>query len=298
MTILRGKSDDSPTITMRVERGKLVPVSAYDLELVNQWHEGAEVNVDAVRVKVRPAEKAYFAMLSYLIKTADTPWSNTETAHDALKLAAGFAEPYRKKNGEWGAHPRHIATFTDTELSEYIAIFEGIVSERFGIAPHTLRREAPDTGFVSSGAAGDGAADDAPSARPIPVGAGVQIPPGANSAGVPEAGGGAIDAIPRDVSPPARGGVPLSRQEWDWVRQTARMLVAATEPGSSTILNNQARGIKDNLTPSTITPEAKDVGNLIYRHCLAVCKGNRPLDLKWIASVARCTLDDLRPEAR
>jgi len=298
MTVLRGKSDDSPTITMRIEKGRLVPVSAYDLELVNQWHEGAEVNVDVVRVKVRPAEKAYFAMLSKLIKESDTPWSNTDTAHEALKLAAGFTEPYKKKNGEWGAHPRSIATFTDKELSEYVAIFEGIVQERFGIDPGTLKRESPDTGFISSGAAGDGAADDAPSARPIPASAGVPIPPGANSAGVPEAGDGAIDAIPRDVSSPARGN-PLSKEEWHWVRQTARMLVAATEPGGDVgILNRQTQGIKDNLTPASITPEAKDVGNLIYRHCLAVCKGTRRLDLRWVAKTADCTLDDLRPEAR
>jgi hypothetical protein len=298
MTVLRGKSDDSPTITMRIEKGRLVPVSAYDLELVNQWHEGAEVNVDVVRVKVRPAEKAYFAMLSHLIKTADTPWSNTETAHEAIKLAAGFTDPYKKKNGEWGAHPRHIATFTDRELSEFVTIFEGIVQERFGIDPGTLKREAPNSRFVSSGAVGDDAADDAPSARPIPVGAGVPIPPGARpSAGVPEAGGG-VEAIPRDVSPPARGPI-LSQDEWHWVRQTARMLVAATEPGGDVgILNRQAQGIKDNHTPPSITPEAKDVGNLIYRHCLAVCRGNRPIDLKWIAGQAHCTLADLRPEAR
>ena len=298
MTVLRGKSDDAPTIALRVEKGRLVPVSAYDLELVNQWYEGAEVNVEAKRVKVRPAERAYFAMLTRLISLADTPWTNTMSAHEAIKLATGFVEPYRKKDGEMGAHPRHIATFTDAELSEFIELFYGIVQERFGIDFDTLRREAPDTGFVSSGAAGDGAADDAPSARPIPAGAGVPIPPGARpSAGVPEAGGG-VEAIPRDVSPPARGPI-LSQEEWDWVRQTARMLVAATEPGGDTgILNRQAQAIKDNLTPSSITPEAKDVGNLIYRHCLAVCRGNRQLDLQWIASVAHCTLDDLRPEAR
>ena len=192
--ILRGKSDDSPPIAMRLEKGRLVPVSQYDLELLNDWHDGAELNVEVTRIKVRPAERKYFAMLSTLLKEADTPWSNTDTAHEAIKLAAGFVTPYKKKNGQWGAHPRHIGSFTDTELSEFIVIFEGIVQARFGIDPAVLAKEAPDIGTESSSGSAVNSVepDDGPGAHPIPVGVGRPLtgsPPAGNSAsGAPEVG--------------------------------------------------------------------------------------------------------------
>ena len=52
--------------------------------------------------------------------------------------------------------------------------------------------------------------------------------------------------------------------------------------------------IKESLTPQSITPEAKEVAQLIYRHCRAVCKGDRPLDAKWVAYTAHCNPSDLR----
>jgi hypothetical protein len=297
MTILRGKSDDSPTIAMRIEKGRLVPVSAFDAELLAQWHEGAELNVEAKRIRVRVLERKYFAMLSRLLKVADTPWSNTDTAHEALKLAAGFVEPYKKKNGEWGAHPRHIATFTDAELSEYVEIFYGIILRRFGIDPETLGQEASDTGLESSGAGDTAAADDGPSAHPIPVGAGLPPrSPAVSPAGVPETGG-TLESTPRDV--PSVDGPKLRPEEWDWLKQAARMLVAATEPGGEVdIVDRQVMAIKNHLTPASISPEAKEIAQYIYRHCRAVCRGDRPLDQQWVADRAHCKVSDLRPEAR
>ena len=171
MAKTRAKSDDSPTITVRLEKGRLAPVSAYDQELLAQWHEGAELNVDVTRVKVRPLEKRYRAMLGQLIKTADTPWSNALTAHEALKLATGFITPSKRKSGLWKPLSRHISSFTDAELSEFYELFCGIVQERFGITPEELAREAPDT--ESSGSPSNSVANGGPGADPIPVGAGV-----------------------------------------------------------------------------------------------------------------------------
>ena len=187
------KANDSPTIAMKIERGRLVPVSQFDQELLSQWHEGAELNIEVRRVRQRPLERRYFAMLNTLLKEADTGWSNTETAHEALKLAAGFVEPYKRRNGTWSSHPRSLTTFTDTELSEFVAIFEGIVLRRFGIDPETLAKEAPDTGTESSSGSAAPAVepDDGPGAHPIPVGVGepIRTPPAGNSAdGAPEVG--------------------------------------------------------------------------------------------------------------
>ena len=283
------KNDDGPTITMRVEKGHLVPVTAFDLELVNQWYDGAEVNVNATRVKVRSKERQYFAMLSKLLKEADTPWSNTLTAHEALKMAAGFVEPYKKRNGTWGSHPRSIATFTDRELAEYFEIFCGIVEQRFGIDPATLQKEAPE----SSGTRRDSAADDGPGVDPIPDDVGEPDTEGTSSGSEAD---DALEPTPRDE---LSADDPFTDVERDWLKMSARMLVAATLPGGETgIVDLQVKTIKARFTPPAISQEAKDVAQMIYQHCRAVTRGDDELDKEWVAEMAGCTLADLRPEAR
>ena len=77
------------------------------------------------------------------------------------------------------------------------------------------------------------------------------------------------------------------------------MLVAATSPGGDVgIVDLTVMSIKESLTPQSITPEAKEVAQLIYRHCRAVCRGDRPLDAQWVAYTAHCNPSDLRAEAR
>lgn len=284
------KKPDAPLIAMKVQQGKLVPASAFDLELLNDWHEGAVVNVEVTRIAVRPAEKAYFAALSKLIKLADTPWTNTQEAHDALKKATGFVT-YGKN---YKPLERRISSFDDAELDEFIELFYGIAAQRFGIDAETLAKEASESSGVHPT---DAFADDRPGAGLIPASAGAEEHP-SNAIepvgdGVPEAGG-EVEANPRD--PPSAEG-NLSTQDWDWLKTTARMLVAAvgTDPD---ILNRQRNAIKLHHTHPDISSAARDIGSAIYRHCLSACKGDRKLDLNWVANIAACKVSDLRPEAR
>jgi len=285
MARANAKRADAPTITVRIEKGKLVPVSAYDLELLDQWREGAELNVEVSMVKVRPLERKYFAMLSHLIKMADTPWSNTDTAHEAIKLATGFVTPIQRKTGEWGKLARHIASFDDTELEEYFALFCGMVQRKFGIDPDTLKKEAANSEYQSSGAVSKTAADDGPGDGTIPPVVGEPSPE--TEPGEPEAGGGNV--VPRQHPPPADGN--LTDEDMFWLKQTARMLLAAS--GSEDILNNQRRLISQYWTPATISTQAKAIGSQIYR----LCKAGNPSKIE-IATIAGCRLEDLRPEAR
>ena len=298
MAKTRAKSDDAPTITVKVEKGRLVPVSAYDAELIERWREGAVLNIAPVPAVVRSDEKKYFAMLSTLLREAETPWTNTDTAHEAIKLATGFIVPIKRKSGAWGSRSRHISSFTDAELTEFLELFRGIVRERFGIDPDTLQREAPDTGSESSGAPSNGAADDGPDAPPYPgVSVGVQTPAAALVAvGVPKAGGN-LEFIPRET-PPARG-LNLSPEELDWLKLAARMLVSASSPGGEVaIVDRQVKAIKANHTPPGIRAEVKELAQRIYRHCREATRGEHPLDARWVANMAGCNPSDLRAEAR
>jgi hypothetical protein len=220
------------------------------------------------------------------LKEADTPWSNTLTAHEAIKLATGFVEPYKRKNGTWGSHPRSISSFTDGELNEYVELFYGIVSERFGIDPATLAKEASE----SSGVHPNAFADDRPGAGIIPAGVGAEGSPSEviepTTGGVPEGGGG-VESTPDNPSPPEG-----QMSDDDWLKMVARMLVSAVGPDKK-VLGRQRQSIIDTLTPKSISREAKDKANAIYNACL-----NTPLDKDYIAGLAGCEVSDLRPEAR
>jgi len=276
---------DKPLIAVRVEKGRLVPASEFDLELINNWSEGTILNVEATRTVVPPLERRYFAALSKLLKEADTPWSNVATAHEAIKLATGFVN-YNKK---FKPLARSISSFDSTELAEFYELFIGIVRARFGIDPDTLDKEAS----VSSDQPPPASVDDGPSVSPIPAGAGGPIPSHAIEpveGGVPE-GGGEVEH-PR-ASPSPKG---LSTDDLDWLRQTARMLLAAvgTDPD---ILMRQKNAIKLHHTHPDISSRARDIAAAIYHHCRDACHGE-PLMLPWVAAMAGCEVADLKPEAR
>jgi hypothetical protein len=299
MAVSRGKVSDGPKISMVVEKGRLVPASAFDFELLNAWREGAIVNVSPVLAQNRPLERRYFAMLSKLIKVAETPWTNTEAAHEAIKLATGFVEPYQRKNGEWAADARHISTFTDTELQEFFELFCGIVRRRFEIDPDTLRKEAPDTGSLpsrsSEASSATAGTDDGPGVDPIPVDAGEPFSsaPPALVEDEPEAG---------DVSPSSPADGPLTKEDMAWLKTAARMLVAATAVGGGvsevTVLDRQWAAILRYNTARSVTPQARAIALRIHEYCDAAVVGGGPFERDWIANMAGCKVEDLRPEAR
>jgi hypothetical protein len=285
----KAKKHDGPTIAVRIERGTLVPASAYDLELLDQWREGAVLNIEAVRAEVPPLERKYFAELSHLLKAAETGWSNTDTAHEALKKATGFVTPIKRKGG-WDSLSRHIASFTDRELSEFYELFLGIAQRRFGIDPSELQREAPNSEYLSSGAdAYATAADDGPSVGTIPPDAGEPSSGDDPSPDEPAAGGDL--STPRDT-PPANGITQLTDEDMFWLKQCARLLCAASGDDPE-VLENQRRMIKQYWTPATISAQARAIAKQIYDRC----KTGNPSKIE-IATLAGCRLEDLRPEAR
>jgi len=292
------KVDDGPKISMKVENHRLVPISAFDQEMLDAWREGAIVNVSPVLAEIRPLEKRYWAMLTKLLKVAHTPWSNTKTAHQTLKEATGFIDPFQKEDGSWDHDERHLASFTDSELNEYFELFCGIVRKRFGIDPETLRKEAPDIGFHQSSEASSATAgtDDGPGVDPIPVDAGEPFSsaPPALVEDEPEADDVSV------MSSSADG--PLTNEDMAWLKTAARMLVAATAVGGGvsevTILDRQWAAILRYNTARSVTPQARAIALRIHEYCDSAVVGGGPFERDWIANMAGCKVEDLRPEAR
>lgn len=105
------------------------------------------------------------------------------------------------------------------------------------------------------------------------------------TAGDGEAEAGDSEAQDRPDASPASD---LTQADRDWLKQTAKMLWAATGPGEAQVLKNQFAGIRDNFTPATISDAARAKGMSILRNCSAVCDGTQDMadTLELIAGIA------------
>ncbi|MRX33180.1 hypothetical protein [Aminobacter sp. MDW-2] len=159
----------------------------------------------------------------------------------------------------------------------------------------TQPREGFDVDFVTRETAAlssEAAIDQEPSDASPPssgAGSGAAIPLDGSAvdqtAGDGEAEAGESEAQDRPDASPASD---LTQEDRDWLKQTAKMLWAATGPGEAEVLTNQFAGIRDNLTPATVTKAARDKGMSILRNCSAVCDGTQDMadTLELIAGIA------------
>lgn len=269
----RSKREDGPTITMLVERGRLVPFAQYDAERLDSFRMGAEVEVKIRYTKTRPLQRRYWAMLTKLMEVTETDWKSDVIAHNWLKEFFGFFEPEHQEDGSYKKKPISMTDFTDGELKEFFELFCGLVQERYGIDPETLGKEAPDTGYTRSEAPA-ALASDAPD-------------PSTTPADHPEP--------PSTDSPPAPvGGTPLANG--DWAKLASRMLIAATAPkGDVDVLKRQAAAIKHYHTPEHISAEARGIITKVYKECLEVTANGGKLDMKLISTMIGCKPRDLKP---
>lgn len=67
----------------------------------------------------------------------------------------------------------------------------------------------------------------------------------------------------------------LSDEDRAWLKLVAKMLWAATGVGEQEVLGNQFKGIRENLTPETISKPARERGNAIFQKCKLVCFGEK-----------------------
>ena len=115
----------------------------------NGWTVFAAASTVSVRLtadRMRPLERKYRAILGRVVKACETPWSNAEAAHQALKLACGYVNYGRTAGGNYMSWPRSITTFDDAELQDYFEQVMALLFGMTGVDPETLDAESADVG--------------------------------------------------------------------------------------------------------------------------------------------------------
>lgn len=135
-----------PPLRMKVDRGSLVPASAWDSERLNSYRVGSTVNVRFTADRARPLERKYRAILGKIVKECETPWSNAETAHQALKLACGYVNVGKTTTGRFMQWPRSLVDFDDLEMEDYFEKAMTLLQELTGVDIETMQRESANVG--------------------------------------------------------------------------------------------------------------------------------------------------------
>lgn len=173
-----------PPLKMKVERGRLVPATQFDAERLDSYRVGSTVNVRFTADRMRPLERKYRAILDKVIKECQTPWTNAEAAHQAIKLACGIVNVGKTAGGQYMLWPRSLVALNDKEMEEYFNDAMVLIEKITGIDPETLKRETshvsddiedidPETGEIltntNTGEAPPSASpvDDEPQSPPV-----------------------------------------------------------------------------------------------------------------------------------
>jgi hypothetical protein len=92
--------------------------------------------------------RKFWAILSKVVETCNTPWEDKEEAADALKLALGITDVGSTVNGQMFVRPGSIA-FNSMDEARFRKFFEDsmhILCRITGVDVEELGREAADTG--------------------------------------------------------------------------------------------------------------------------------------------------------
>ncbi|NTA27449.1 hypothetical protein [Allorhizobium ampelinum] len=262
-----------PPMRMKVERNALVPASSFDAERLASYRIGSTVSVRFTADRMRPLERKYRAILGKVVKECETPWTNAEAAHQALKLACGYVNVGKTATGKFMQWPRSIADFDDAEMLDYYESVLVLLSKLTKVDIETLRGE------ISHVSEEDDEDSDAPNvsdscdAVPIP----------------------SQDSQPEDSPPPAGTNNPSK----EWLETAARMLWSATNVGKDTeanldLLSNQRIAVASLLT-NDVSEDAKAKAGSIYRTCKSVVMGEveKHKGMKLVAGLAGVDEKDL-----
>jgi len=117
-------TERAPVMMRRTSRG-LEPVASFDLERLDRYSFGTDLEVRIMQRRSLPQQRLYWAMLTRVVDNADG-WPSAEHLHEAIKLHLGYSEPLRTIDGRiaWRAES---TAFSKMDGSEFRVFFDRAV---------------------------------------------------------------------------------------------------------------------------------------------------------------------------
>ena len=233
---------EAPPFRMTIERGKLVPATAFDAERLDTYRTGATMNVRFVEEKNRWGIRKWWAVCNRAVKECPTPWKTAAEASEAIKLALGIVNLTKTVGGQWMQYPKSLTELTDPELEEAVEQMLAVMYRVTGIDPDDWRKQIADIGKD----------EQDPGSAPLE----------------PEPEAGAIEAREEPVAAPA--SEDFTADEWKWLRGMARPLWVVAFTFDKDRVQAMAKTF---IPPADIRQPAKDKARAITRLCIEVADG-------------------------
>lgn len=141
------KANQAP-IRVIVEGGRLTPASAYDQEQLQQYQNGAVLEITLWQGRNQKLLRKFFAILGKVVDDCPTPWKTKDQAADALKMACGITDYGKSVNGQFFIRPGSIsfANMDEAKFQKFFDLAIAVLHKLTGVDPLTLGKEADDTG--------------------------------------------------------------------------------------------------------------------------------------------------------
>lgn len=279
---------DSPALKMRVEGGRMVPMTQWDQERLLSYRNGAEVNVVITQEAASWRRRKYWAILHKVVETAPVKARTAQDLHDAIRREIGFVDAYHSN----GTNLR-ITLKSTSKLDEpaFAAFFEEAMetlSEWTGLDAETLGKESADVGrpddHQSSSEASlphedDAAGADAPTQAP-------EAPAAPNSDSSQESDQEPDGNASDEAAKPSGSDVGLREKMQDCINRFLRIATEADVP--------DPRQRQDNLvfTKNVWKAELKERPDFV-KACTDIC--NKVVKGKIDPTAARAELERWLP---
>lgn len=128
------KRDKPPAPIVRLERGRLSPVSSIDAEELDDFPSGMEFDLIPRNKRTIPLHATYWKALTLAV-AATGRWQSREALHTALKVQQGLVEPLYGLDGKVIGMIPHSTAFAAMDQGEFKAYFDkamGALSEAIG----------------------------------------------------------------------------------------------------------------------------------------------------------------------
>lgn len=254
---------EAPPFRMVLERGKLVPATAFDAERLDTYRTGATMNVRFVEEKNRWGIRKWWAVVNRAVKECPTPWKTTAEASEAIKLALGIVNLTKTVGGAWMQYPKSLTELTDPELEEAVEQMLAVMYRVTGIDPDDWRKQIADIGKD----------EHDPGSAPLePEGSasGHDVPTSNDGASSPAEMPVEAGAEGQEQSEPAPASEDFTADEWKWLREMARPLWRISLTREADRIQSMAKTF---VPPADIRQPAKDKARAITKLCIEVADG-------------------------
>lgn len=283
---------EAPPFRMVIERGKLVPATAYDAERLDTYRSGSTVRVRFVEERDRWGIRKWWAVVNRAVKECPTPWQTAAEASEAIKLALGIVNLTKTVGGEFMAYPKSLTELTDPELEDAVEQMLAVMTRVTGIDPDDWRKHIADIGKDEPSEPSDESArsTDAgtsdPSPVPVPV-AGATLSadeadaPAQGAAGQVETGATAPETNAVETGhggQPASVSTALTDADRAWLLSVAKQLWPSAAVGEQELVTAIAKDLEANV-PAEISVLARKKEKSVVAKVKEVCFGEKTADV-------------------